>query len=245
MTIITLYFVALVITLIWATISSGAATVPSVSPAAGRAPVEVAGVSAPTACPTARQGLRFYQARARYWAHRMGAGTEWAASGSRPRSCPRYLANLWRDKAHAWRKRSEAWWEAVGAVVRRLERGLQGTPMEGTGAVLERYGRKYGVSPFFMVAAAATESSIGAAACGPGGYNAWGLGNCGSAWSVPSFSSWSEAIAYYARFLARGWPGHSTPYSFSGYAACDECWGRKVSEWMSRLFGVRAVTRYP
>ena len=117
--------------------------------------------------------------------------------------------------------------------------------MEGSGVYLERHGRRWGVSPFFMVATAATESSIGEAACGSGGYNAWGLGNCGSAWSVPSFGSWDEAIAYYARFLAKGWPGHSSPYSFSGYAACDACWGRKVSSWMSSLFGVPARTVYP
>ena len=117
--------------------------------------------------------------------------------------------------------------------------------MAGTGAILERWGRHYRVSPFFMAATAATESSLGDAACGAGGYNAWGLGNCGSAWTVPSFGSWEEAIAYYARFLAHGWPGHSTPYSFTGYAACDACWGRKVSEWMHTLFGVPAVTRYP
>jgi hypothetical protein len=95
-----------------------------------------------------------------------------------------------------------------------------------------------------MAAVAATESSLGHAACGAGGYKAWGLGNCGTAWSVPSFASWDEAIAYYARFLTR-WSGHSTPYSFRGYAACDECWARKVSEWMQRLFGVAARTAYP
>jgi hypothetical protein len=117
--------------------------------------------------------------------------------------------------------------------------------MAGTGAYLEKHGRRYGVSPYFMAAVAATESSLGEAACGPGGFNAWGLGNCGSAWSVPSFSSWDDAYAYYARFLANGWKGHSSPYSFRGYAACDECWARKVSEWMGRLFGVPAITKYP
>jgi hypothetical protein len=115
--------------------------------------------------------------------------------------------------------------------------------MSGTGASLERWGRRYHVSPYFMAAAAATESSLGDAACNT--YNAWGLGNCGSAWSVPRFTSWDEAIAYYARFLAHGWPGHSTPYSFTGYAACDSCWGNTVSRWMRSLFGVAAVTRYP
>lgn len=117
--------------------------------------------------------------------------------------------------------------------------------MAGTGPILEREGRRHGVSPFFMAAVAATESSLGRAACGPGGFNAWGLGNCGTAWTVPSFGSWAEAIAYYADFLASRWPGHSTPYSFNGYAACDDCWARKTSEWMGSLFGVSNRTRYP
>lgn len=117
--------------------------------------------------------------------------------------------------------------------------------MAGTGADLERAGRQYHVSPYFMAAAAATESSLGAAACGYGGYNAWGLANCDGSWGVPTFHSWGEAYAFYARFLASRWPGHASPYSFRGYAACDECWGRKVSEWMHTLFGVPAVTRYP
>jgi len=117
--------------------------------------------------------------------------------------------------------------------------------MAGTGLILERHGRRHGVSPYFIVAVAATESSIGHAACSNNRFNVWGLSSCGSGWYVPSFRSWDEAIAFYADFLARRWPGHSTPYSFRGYAACDACWGRKVSEWMGRLFGVPAETRYP
>lgn len=156
----------------------------------------------------------------------------------------RFTAEEWQARARSAKRSLERWERSVGQVVRRLERGLQGTPMEGTGVYLERYGRQYGVSPYFMAAVAATESSLGHAACGPGGYNAWGLGNCGTAWSVPAFGSWAEAIAYYAKFLTR-WSGHSTPYSFRGYAACDDCWGRKVSSWMHSLFGVPAVTRYP
>ena len=117
--------------------------------------------------------------------------------------------------------------------------------MTGTGEILVRYGRRYHVSPYFMAAAAATESSLGAAACSNNRFNVWGLASCSGSWYVPAFRSWDEAIAFYARFLSGRWPGHSTPYSFRGYAACSECWGRKVSEWMNRLFGVSAVTRYP
>ena len=117
--------------------------------------------------------------------------------------------------------------------------------MEGTAVELEREGRRHGVSPYFMAAVAATESSLGHAACSSNRFNAWGLANCTGIWYVPAFGSWAEAYAFYANFLASRWPGHSTPYSFNGYAACDDCWGRKVSEWMGRLFGVPARTTYP
>jgi len=117
--------------------------------------------------------------------------------------------------------------------------------MAGTGAILERWGRRFHVSPYFMAAAAATESSLGEAACGYHGHNAWGLANCDGSWDVPAFRTWDSAIAFYARFLSSRWPGHSTPYSFTGYAACDSCWGNTVSRWMHSLFGVPALTRYP
>jgi hypothetical protein len=137
------------------------------------------------------------------------------------------------------------WYAERGAVIARLERGLRGTPMAGTGVLLERYGRRHGVSPYFMVAVAATESSIGRASCSSNGRNVWGLASCVNSWPVPYFDTWDEAIAFYARFLASRWPGHSTPYSFNGYAACSDCWARKVSSWMSALFGVSSRTRYP
>lgn len=129
-------------------------------------------------------------------------------------------------------------------VIQRLNRGLAGTPMAGLGATFERHGREHGISPFFMAAAAGTESSFGAAACGVNGHNAWGLGNCGSAWSVPAFETWDEAIAYYAKFLKSHWPSATTTYSYSGYAACDACWGRKTGYYMSSRFGVGNYTRY-
>jgi hypothetical protein len=117
--------------------------------------------------------------------------------------------------------------------------------MAGTGILLERHGRRYGVSPYFMVAVAATESSIGRVPCRNNRRNVWGLASCVNTWPVPYFATWDAAISFYARFLARRWPGHSTPYSFRGYAACSDCWSRKISYWMRALFGVRPVTRYP
>lgn len=163
----------------------------------------------------------------------------------RGRSCHwvDYAVTEWKARSAAARNAYEEWWKSVGQTIRRLDSILAGHRMAGTGVYLERSGRRHGVSPFFMVATAATESSYGDAACGPGGFNAWGLGNCGSAWTVPAFSSWEEAIEYYAEFLTR-WEGHTSPYSFRGYAACDACWGRKVSGYMES-FGVPTLTRYP
>ena len=130
-------------------------------------------------------------------------------------------------------------------VVNQLERGLRGTPMAGTARLLEAQGRRHRVSPFFMAAVAATESSLGRVPCSNNRKNVWGLASCVNSWPVPYFETWKEAIAFYARFLSSRWPGHSTPYSFRGYAACSDCWARKVSYWMRSLFGVPAETRYP
>lgn len=131
------------------------------------------------------------------------------------------------------------------SVVSTLERGLAGTPMAGTGKLLEEQGRRYRISPYFMAAVAATESSLGRASCRNNPRNVWGLASCVNSWAVPYFDSWREAISFYARFLASRWPRHSTPYSFRGYAACSDCWARKVSYWMRALFAVPAETRYP
>lgn len=199
-----------------------------------------------TRCPYARLGVAFYRSRFVYWQIQRGATIP---AWRKPRNCAdaKYLAVVWSERSYRSRQLTKMWWEAKAArrqqVIDKLNLGVAGTAMAGTGKSLERWGRRYHVSPFFIVAAAATESSRGDAACNT--YNAWGLGNCGTAWSVPSFGSWDAAIAYYARFISSHWPSHSTPYSFTGYAACDACWGRKVSEWMGRLFGVPAVTRYP
>ena len=81
------------------------------------------GLSA-TSC-SARKAVAFYQARVRYWAHKMGAvaprARTTASEGARPAknrprqfepaACPRYLARVFRAKAHAARVRYEAWRE--------------------------------------------------------------------------------------------------------------------------------------
>jgi hypothetical protein len=102
-----------------ATHTSGAAGVAAPS-ADSRAQGLVARVSAPEKCPGVRKGLRFYQARVAYWAHKMGAGSVGTESGREgspsnsvsPRglaACPRYLAKVMRAKAHAARLAYGRW----------------------------------------------------------------------------------------------------------------------------------------
>lgn len=112
--------------------------------------------------------------------------------------------------------------------------------------MLERVGREYGVSPYFIAGASGTESSYGAASCSNNPRNIWGLAACDGRWYVPYFDTWEEAFSFYAAFLNKQWPGHSSSYSFPGYSECDACWGRKTAEHMALLFGgVGNGTRYP
>lgn len=117
--------------------------------------------------------------------------------------------------------------------------------MQGTEKELEQAGRRYGISPYFIAAIAATESTLGAHACGPHGYNAWGLANCDGRWDVPTFNSWEEAYLYMGRFLSQRWPTAIDPYDYVGYAKCSSCWGDATANHMRRLFGVGTYVRYP
>lgn len=135
--------------------------------------------------------------------------------------------------------------DATDPIVQRLNAGLRGTPMSGLGRTLRDIGRRYNVSPFFMAAAAGTESSFGAAGCGNNPKNVWGLAACDGRWHVPYFNTWEEAIGFYAQFIRSHWPNATSPYHLYGYAACDACWGRKTSMWMTSRFGVAAYTKYP
>jgi hypothetical protein len=61
-------------------------------------------------CASARKAVRFYQARVRYWAQKMGQPV---ANGSHPRrvaGCS-YLAHVLQRKAHAARLAYARWWE--------------------------------------------------------------------------------------------------------------------------------------
>ena len=158
-----------------------------------------------------------------------------------------HTAGYRRAQLNLWTLKRKACIQALHArddVLRRLRRGLANTPMQGTEAALEAAGRRHGISPVFMAAVAGTESSYGAAACANNRMNVWGLSSCGSGWYVPTWNSWADAFDFYARFLTSRWPGATTPYSFRGYAACSDCWGRSVSGHMAR-FGVSNSVVYP
>lgn len=160
--------------------------------------------------------------------------------------------NVWQKHSHGYRKWQLRVWTARleecttrKHVIRTLQQGLAGTPMSGTEAALEAAGRQHRISPMFMAAVAGTESSYGAAACRNNRMNVWGLSSCGPGWYVPTWATWAQAFDFYARFLVSRWPGATTPYSFRGYAACDTCWARKVTEHMRSRFGVGPEVRYP
>lgn len=172
-----------------------------------------------------------------------------AASPWKPHSAAyrRWVLTRWQERRAVCR----ATLHARGSMINRLNRGLDGTPMEGTGGELELAGRRYGIHPAFIAAIAGTESSFGAAACRNNRYNAFGLSSCGSGWSVPWFRSWADAYDFMGRFLTgrtnvtSGWPNARTTWDYHGYAACSRCWGDKTAYWMRTRFGLPPNVRYP
>ncbi len=173
----------------------------------------------------------------------LGAARTQARSPWKPHSPGFRLAELRR-----WQQRRATCLRVLHARVamwRRLDAGLDGTPMGGTGRDLEAAGRRYGIHPAFIAAIAGTESSFGAAPCASNRFNAYGLANCGSIWGVPAFRSWRDSYLFMGRFLSSRWPGARTPFDFHGYAACSSCWGSKTEWWMRARFGVGPEVRYP
>lgn len=67
-------------------------------------------------CRAAHRAIRFYTAKIRASAAKMGAAVplraalQAAAEGDRSGRCPRYLARILKRKAAAWRARYERWW---------------------------------------------------------------------------------------------------------------------------------------
>jgi len=114
--------------------------------------------------------------------------------------------------------------------------------MEGTGKIIVNQSEKYDINPYFVVAVAGKESSLGAAACSNNRKNVWGLGACGRVWSVPRFKNWIQAINYFVRFIDRLWPNAQTPFQFYGYCnGCETEWGNDVAGHMRNLGGSTRV----
>ncbi len=122
--------------------------------------------------------------------------------------------------------------------IKKINRHLASTPMRGTGKIIYNQSKKYGINPYFIIAVAHKESSLGIEACGEFNRNVWGLGACGRAWNVPSFHNWVQAINYFVRFIDRLWPNADSPYEFYGYCnGCEQEWGSSVADYMYYLNG--------
>jgi len=116
--------------------------------------------------------------------------------------------------------------------------------MEGTGKIVVNQSKKYGISPYFVVAVAKKESSLGEASCSGNRKNVWGLGACGRVWNPPYFSSWVEAINYFIRFIDQRWPRADNPFQFYGYCSgCEVEWGNSVASHMRSAGGTTEVRR--
>lgn len=156
---------------------------------------------------------------------------------------------LWQGRLHGCldqlHARAEIWRKLnTGIAYYYRTQHLSSGPLSGQGRTIEAAGRRYGVSPYLMVATSVTESSMGLHACGFRGHNIWGLANCDGSWNVPDFWTWGVAFNFYARFLSERWPNANTAYDYSGYAACSACWGSSTSGHMRALFGETSA-RYP
>lgn len=152
----------------------------------------------------------------------------------------RAMLRRWTERRDGCRKVLHAYDNDI----RRLQRGLAGTPMDGSAGDLIAAARRYGISPYFIAAIAGTESSFGAASCSGNPYNAFGLSSCTTGWSVPYFRSWREAYMFMGEFLTTRWPSARTTYDYRGYAACSDCWGAKTATHMRQRFGVGNGVRY-
>ena len=116
--------------------------------------------------------------------------------------------------------------------------------MRGTGKIIVRQSRKYRINPYFVVAVAAKESTLGAESCSGNPRNVWGLGACGRRWNPPYFQTWVEAINYFVRFVDGRWPSATNPFQFYGYCSgCELEWGNDVAYHMRSLGGNSRVRK--
>jgi hypothetical protein len=193
-----------------------------------------------------KQALLIAEAQVALWKCQDQRRVPRTAASTSPWALPQ--SHAYRQWAHKlWVKRQKGClvelhrWDDV---IRQLQRGLSGTPMDGSAGDLLAAGLRYRISPFFIAGIAGTESSFGAAACSNNRYNAFGLASCGSSWRVPNFQSWREAYFFMGQFLTSRWAGASTTFHYHGYAACSSCWGAKTAMHMRFRFGVGSSVRF-
>lgn len=142
-------------------------------------------------------------------------------------------------------------------IAKKLNRALARTPMRGTGYILERVGRRWNVSPYFIIGVSGKESSLGHASCRSNRKNIWGLKSCGVGRYtdvtgdgrvdyLPRFKTWGHAYTFFARYVHTRYPHARSPYDFHGYCECgvQSNWAPAVAGFMRRLFGVAAGVRY-
>ena len=121
--------------------------------------------------------------------------------------------------------------------VQTLRAGLRGTPLAGHAFEIEQAGFDTHVSPFFMVGASGTESSVFRASCSGNRWNGWGMGSCSASW-VPFLPTLRYAFHFYGTYIRSQWPSARTPYDLHGYCGCgDQAWGDKTVAWERQLFG--------
>jgi len=102
---------------------------------------------------------------------------------------------------------------------------------------IEQAAHETHVSPFFMVGASGTESSVFRASCSGNRWNGWGMGSCSASW-VPYLPTLKYAFHFYGTYIRSTWPGARTPYDLHGYCGCgDVAWGNKTVAWVRQLFG--------
>lgn len=131
-------------------------------------------------------------------------------------------------------------------VVQQLRTGLRGTPLQGHAFEIEQAAYDTHVSPFFMVGASGTESSVFRASCAGNRWNGWGMGSCSASW-VPFLPTLRYAFHFYGTYIRATWPSARTPYDLHGYCGCgDQAWGDKTVAWIRQLFGnVPTTLAYP
>ncbi len=129
----------------------------------------------------------------------------------------------------------------AAACIDDLLRG-RGSPLAGYGVCFVLAGRRYGVSPYLLVALTAAESTFATdgSLCRTH-HNAWGMTGPNKTGLVAEdgwmwWESWPAAIDGAAYFVSAYWPGARTAYDLRGYCAGNPpAWIECVEHFRSQL----------